>query len=464
MTNQLSNLDEILLKIRNRISKEYLREALTSYRAGAYRASVISTWIAIYVDLIEKVKELSVSNDAVAKKIEKRLDSIQSHDIRGKLDFENDILSIAQEELGIISPIEKIHLERIKQDRNVCAHPTFSNDGIQFVPNPEMARSYIVQAANYLLIQMPIKGKVHTDKIFELICDESFPEDKEKAFEILKSDQYLGRVKESVIRNLVIILFKRLFIDDKSISLSLMKKITSALAALGRINSEELIGVCNTKLKNILATSNANGIRRLVPFLNYLPELWRYIEDAIKLRLEQLIKSMNVSELIKYHVAVTADSIPEIDVYLKSSIQDMTDESLKRLLKESPSSVLREKAINVFVESWSFASAYKNGVEILLKYSAYLTDCDLQKIFEGTKKNGNSNINQILNAGGISEFFAMLYTQTQNKNVIEHSNIWVAFRDEILELGFQFSDLDSFMAVDGIIEIDNNEVVEEELV
>ncbi|MFA0350761.1 hypothetical protein AB4486_28060, partial [Vibrio sp. 10N.222.55.C6] len=76
------------------------------------------------------------------------------------LDFENDILRVAQEDLGMLSLIEKMHLERIKEDRNICAHPTFSVDGTQFVPQPEMARSYIVQASKYLLNQAPVKGKV----------------------------------------------------------------------------------------------------------------------------------------------------------------------------------------------------------------------------------------------------------------------------------------------------------------
>jgi hypothetical protein len=94
------------------------------------------------------------------------------------LDFENDLLRIANEDLGIISLIEKIHLERIKEDRNICAHPTFSVDGSQFVPPPELARSYIVQAANYLLVNAPLKGKVIVKSIYELITAGSFPTDQ----------------------------------------------------------------------------------------------------------------------------------------------------------------------------------------------------------------------------------------------------------------------------------------------
>ncbi|MFA0350604.1 hypothetical protein AB4486_27265, partial [Vibrio sp. 10N.222.55.C6] len=63
MYNQLTDLDGLLLQVRNKHSQEYLREAIISYRAGAYRAAVTSTWIAICVDVIEKTKELAISGD-----------------------------------------------------------------------------------------------------------------------------------------------------------------------------------------------------------------------------------------------------------------------------------------------------------------------------------------------------------------------------------------------------------------
>ena len=63
MSLQFSDLDELLSKVRNTHAKKYFNEAIVAYRSGAYRASVISTWIAICVDVIEKVRELSVSID-----------------------------------------------------------------------------------------------------------------------------------------------------------------------------------------------------------------------------------------------------------------------------------------------------------------------------------------------------------------------------------------------------------------
>ena len=83
MSLQFSDLDELLSKVRNTHAKKYFNEAIVAYRSGAYRASVISTWIAICVDVIEKVRELSVSNDASAKVIEAKLDAIQPNNFAG---------------------------------------------------------------------------------------------------------------------------------------------------------------------------------------------------------------------------------------------------------------------------------------------------------------------------------------------------------------------------------------------
>ncbi|TCV87499.1 hypothetical protein [Sulfurirhabdus autotrophica] len=168
MKLHLTNLDELIQKVRNVHAKNYINESIAAYRNGAYRASLITTWIAVCVDIIEKIRELSLSEDPAAKKLEEQLDKIQPNDPNSMLSFERDILNVACDELQLISTIEKSHLERLKDDRNICAHPTFSDDGSQFTPPAELALAYIVQAANYLLIHPPVKGKVIVQRLYEL--------------------------------------------------------------------------------------------------------------------------------------------------------------------------------------------------------------------------------------------------------------------------------------------------------
>jgi hypothetical protein len=71
---RLNDLDEIILKVRDKISQRYIAEAVDAYRGGAYRASTISTWIAVTSDIISKIRELASQGDSNAKSIIELLD------------------------------------------------------------------------------------------------------------------------------------------------------------------------------------------------------------------------------------------------------------------------------------------------------------------------------------------------------------------------------------------------------
>ncbi|WMS92920.1 hypothetical protein [Pseudoalteromonas sp. HL-AS1] len=453
MSLQFSDLDELLSKVRNTHAKKYFNEAIVAYRAGAYRASVISTWIAICVDVIEKVRELSVSNDAVAKAIEIKLEAIQPNNFAGMQAFEKDILTYACDELEIISHIEKAHLERIKDDRNVCAHPTFSADGRQFTPSPELTRAYIVQAANYLLLKLPMKGKVIVQDIFNLINEESFPEDDEKAFTVLSSDKYLGRVRDSSARNLTIILLKRIFKDEDGLDPSLLTKISVSLGAISRIFPIVYSGVIQDKLSQMLAETDDRKLIRCLPFLNVRPEIWGKIDEAIVVRLDSCISNMDLETMLHYQVTDLADKIHAVNLLFLRAIKKDSFDSIAKLLKSTPYPSLKNEAINYFVKSGSFASAYSNGMNILLPYSRFMEENDLKVLFKGVMENGSWGINQILDAGGIDEVFSNLYINTKD-TVINHSEIWLEFIALIKAKELKYKSLTALLISDGLIKAD----------
>lgn len=72
----LTDLDELLENVRLSHSKSYIQEAIISYRSGAYRSSIIATWIAICVDIIEKIRELDATNDKAANELNLKLQNI----------------------------------------------------------------------------------------------------------------------------------------------------------------------------------------------------------------------------------------------------------------------------------------------------------------------------------------------------------------------------------------------------
>jgi hypothetical protein len=62
----LVDLDAELIRIRDFRSRVYFGDALKSYRAGAFRGAISSTWIAVAYDLIRKYRELDGLGDAEA--------------------------------------------------------------------------------------------------------------------------------------------------------------------------------------------------------------------------------------------------------------------------------------------------------------------------------------------------------------------------------------------------------------
>lgn len=123
MASPLSDLDELVLKCRDQKAKNYIREAVACYKAGAFRSAIVSTWIAVSFDILDKLKELSLAGDKEAEKQIEAFDKARRiGDIANSLKFERDILSVCRDKLELISPVEFIDLDRLQEDRNRCAH------------------------------------------------------------------------------------------------------------------------------------------------------------------------------------------------------------------------------------------------------------------------------------------------------------------------------------------------------
>ena len=393
----LSDLDELSQEIKNTNSKKYFEEAVAAYRASAYRSALIATWISVCVDIIEKIRELSTTGDAQATKIFEKLDNISPADFKAMQDFEQNILGYACESLQLITHIEKEHLENLKKDRNICAHPTFSDDGSQFSPPAELALSYLVQSAKYLLTQLPVSGKVVIDRLYQLITKEAFPEDEEKAFMVLSSDHNLGRTKDSGIRNLVIILIKRLFVDHSSLMPDKMNKILASLGAISRLKSAIYNEVIKEKLEGLLERSNDNCLKRYYIFLARKPESFKKIGDSVKIRLKEILKLMSVNELVRYELTQVATNSSEMNKVYQEAVDKLEENDEKILLASVNLPLMKDRAIDFFIKSKSFSLAVYSGFHIVLPNCKNFCDEDLRSVLMGALGNGNGDsINQIM--------------------------------------------------------------------
>lgn len=139
MASSLEDLDELTLRCRDERARAYIAEAVSSYRAGAFRSAIVATWIAVCFDVIEKLRELSLAGDKEAEKFVQDLEVIRrSGDIKQALTFERELLEIAKNKFELISPLEYIDLERLQADRNRCAHPSLTSDDKAYTPSAEL--------------------------------------------------------------------------------------------------------------------------------------------------------------------------------------------------------------------------------------------------------------------------------------------------------------------------------------
>jgi hypothetical protein len=61
VASPLSDLDELVLRCRDEKAKKYIKEAVSCYKVGAFRSSIVSAWVAVSFDIIDKLKELSLA-------------------------------------------------------------------------------------------------------------------------------------------------------------------------------------------------------------------------------------------------------------------------------------------------------------------------------------------------------------------------------------------------------------------
>src|SRR4051812_16530091 len=101
------DLESLVERCRSANARAYIKEAVDCYRIGAYRACIITTWIALVYDIIDKFRELAFTGDKAAEALVKEFDEIQKHrNTEAALKFERDVLGIAYRDFELITAQE----------------------------------------------------------------------------------------------------------------------------------------------------------------------------------------------------------------------------------------------------------------------------------------------------------------------------------------------------------------------
>lgn len=206
----LTDLDALCLDVRDPFSRSYIDEAIKAYRAGSLKAAIVATWVAVTFDIIAKIRELADGGDAQAQAfIATHNANVGNSNTTKLMDIEAGLLDQAETKFNFIDPISRRHFDRLKEDRNLCAHPAFTMDGPLFVPEPELVRLYIVEAVRNLLSLRPVVGKTILALFDRDFQSDLFPTTDEDVTRFVKN-RHLVNARPSVHASLGIVLVKAL--------------------------------------------------------------------------------------------------------------------------------------------------------------------------------------------------------------------------------------------------------------
>ncbi|GAA2338578.1 hypothetical protein OKJ48_04730 [Streptomyces kunmingensis] len=173
----MQSLEERIAHVWHQEVRPLVDDALRCHSTGTPRAAIVATWTAVCADIIYKIYQLAEDGDGKAGGIVTKLDQA-----RGKLDsaaikivedVEKNLLDDARD-LELIDGIEHRQLSRLKEDRNLCAHPSLRSLGDVFTPTGDYARAHLVAALDALLVHPPTQGRKAFDRYIAHVDDSSF--------------------------------------------------------------------------------------------------------------------------------------------------------------------------------------------------------------------------------------------------------------------------------------------------
>lgn len=352
MTSPLEDLDELTLRCRDQKTRLYISEAVSSYRAGAFRSAIVATWIAVCFDVIEKLRELALAGDKEAERQVHELENTRrSGDLTRALKFERELLELARDKFELISPLEFIDLDRLQADRNRCAHPSLTSDDQAYSPSAELARLHLHSAVTHLLQHPPVQGKYALDRILSEINSDYFPSSSKEA-RIAFSSGPLKRPRESLLRNLTIVLAKSL-IQEKP-DYKRYTRIAAALAALREMHPLPVASALKDRLSSLFRSVLDQDLNWLTTFLEKVQDTWQFLEPDVCQRLQNYVKDLPSSEIESLDFLLRF--VP-LQIQARNRASRATKKELNQALFFELPKEVADRFIEIYLSSGSFDDA-----------------------------------------------------------------------------------------------------------
>jgi hypothetical protein len=413
----ISDLDEMLLRCRSGVAKAYAEEAVGTYRAGAYRACIITTWIAVTFDLIEKLRELALFGNNESKQQIVTFDQWQEGIARGNpaalqqaLNFERDLLGYVRDKFEFIDGPQYIDLKRLQDDRNRCAHPTLQREGAPYQPTGEMARAHLCNAIIHLLQQPPVQGRSALAELRKLISSDYFPRELELARKAL-TDSVFARPSDALVRGAVDEMLFGFF--EPGNTYYRKPRVYAALTARAEIRR----GVAEPRIaeqtRKIFRSLEDKDLQCATALVVSVPECWRALADVHRQKLAEYMLSGPLEMVTS--LAERAARLDQRRDAITERVRACDVTQLAALIKGGLRELAVNRAVKEFCSCRSWASANFVAANLIIPLLTHLTYDHIKGIIDASSIQGVD----LRCSGGFAEFL----TNVREERLIKEDDL-----------------------------------------
>lgn len=382
------DLDILITRIRHPQSKVYFLDAVKAYKAGALRGALTSAWVALVYDLIAKYRELGAMGDAAATAFLQSWDNATTAgDIAKLLQLEGGILEDATANTQVVNRIARTHLDRLREDRHLCAHPAFSAEADLFEPSPELVRLHLVNAVDLVLSQEPLQGKAIFDLYDIDVQSPGFPTTHERILDYVEQ-RYLARVRAQNVRNFGIVLAKSLLKGIPAQWEALHRKIVPSLVAV-RDRAAHAWPDVSLAIVRLIDNLEPPNRPRAITFIAAFPDFWQRLQEPTRTALQATIDNADPSAITDYSI-LAGVTVPHFRDALLVVISGLTRQQLADAIASQPLADLWLAAVEEYQNSWSWRGSEANFRDLITPFAGRLSSEQLDQLLDAVTGNGQN--------------------------------------------------------------------------
>lgn len=481
MRTELSDLDGMIENVRDLGSRDLIAEAVVAYRAGALRSSIILCWAAVFGDLVAKIRELSQGGNKAAAEFVTEFDR-NINNPQKMLALEREIIEAARAKFLMFDHRDQRIFERLREDRNACAHPTLAGADGHFSPIPELVRSHLAHALDRLLIRPPAQGKEALIRLWRDLDEDRLPVAWGAAVSLIQT-RYIDHATETLRRAVARGAVGGLLLHEDPFHLKehpgyaatptykRKRGFLACLEAVGRVDPNMQGNALTEYSRHLAGSSDLRPQLMALLVVSWKPTVWSRFPPALR---SQILHSLGqtggrrlsdatIKEFIEpafgcIAVAELAALMLPFAESVEAPLYRLSAENI--VIFERPSHQLINVLIDRFAKSWAWRASERNFDTCIWPIKEHLEGADIERILIATIENGD-----IWDASGMRErlakFFVWLHSHHRAEGEV-WARLWVGLKEKLLFNISTYRDLHDHLLAAEFITLDPTDIEEED--